>query len=428
MDSINDRFLLAVGKIDDDFLAEYEKTDVKALSKQIKRTERVRPLSVIVSLFLVLVLLPSAISDLFIPSVPSYENAYFSADDIKDLYYSDLLFGGPTQFYATTTVWGVPKWNIDNIRSLTELPIYHTIPRYGIASKDEFEAFISKYQSAVTSIIKSDCTFEIKESKYTNSDRDIISYYANDKDIRFDGEAPFNRIIMNTKRAEINYPDALPTFRRYASDKEITKAVMPFAEFVLSAFQKDYPDYRINRYYYSINTDCTTSISVEFYNASQSISSEVDSLTGEKQEYLEFSFYVENDDDSDILKLSSIYYYEMTQQKKESYNEIARLRKLSLKEAEALLKNGYYFADSVCGFCAANSNKAVDFTKGYDRVSLVYRESKNGVSVPFYCFYVKTRHNIFTGVREYGYVYVPAIEVSGLADYFEGQHIGHSFK
>ena len=197
MDSINDRFLLAVGKIDDDFLAEYEKTDVKALSKQIKRTERVRTLSVIVSLFLVLVLLPSAISDLFIPSVPSYENAYFSADDIKDLYYSDLLFGAPTQFYATTTVWGVPKWNIDNIRSLTELPIYHTIPRYGIASKDEFEAFISKYQSAVTSIIKSDCTFEIKESKYTNSDRDIISYYANDKDIRLDGEAPFNRIIMN---------------------------------------------------------------------------------------------------------------------------------------------------------------------------------------------------------------------------------------
>lgn len=97
---------------------------------------------------------------------------------------------------------------------------------------------------------------------------------------------------------------------------------------------------------------------------------------------------------------------------------------LTLSEAEALLSKGYVFGGHGCTLCMANQ-PAVDFSD-YDAVSLEYVAApdspgqKSRLSLPFYAFYKYIGENEY-GIPTYAKTYVPAIEISGLEEYFS-QH------
>jgi len=431
MDILNDRLLAAVGEIDESFLEEFESTDLSRLARQSRRKERLRRSVAVCSLVLSLVLLLTARFPRSIPPVPAYENAYFTAEELISLYASEGEYGVPsiggagTVNYQTVIVRGAPTWNIDTVKDLETLAVYSTLPdSFYPTDKAAFESFVARYRGAIESIIRIDSDFEIRERSAYGSD--IVEYDTGEKGVSMEVYHTRYIISLDIENLESLYPGELPAISRFASDDEILEALMPYAKFVLSAWGKAYSDLEIARDYASTDSDCSASVSVRFYDKEKAFSHEVDSYMGGKEECLIFSFYENGSEDTEKLMLSHIWYREMTEAKKESLEQVAKLRRLPLSEAEALLQNGCFFSGNVCPFCAAENHKAVDFTKGYDEVSLVYRMSRNGMLIPFYRFYVKTRQDLWSGLREYGYVYVPAVEVSGLSDFFEAKHAGHA--
>ena len=90
---------------------------------------------------------------------------------------------------------------------------------------------------------------------------------------------------------------------------------------------------------------------------------------------------------------------------------------LSLAEAEELLAQGYVFASHVCRLCMQEQDE-VDFTD-YDYVSLEYVYG-DSYGIPFYTFYKKLEEYADGTVR-YAKTMVPAIEASGMEEYFEDQ-------
>lgn len=91
---------------------------------------------------------------------------------------------------------------------------------------------------------------------------------------------------------------------------------------------------------------------------------------------------------------------------------VGKAKTIPLEEAEAMLEAGYVFNATKCLICRPTGCD-VDFSE-YDSVGLVYRKSIAGHylwSVPCYAFY---KHK----GDEYAAVYIPAVEVTGLTEYF----------
>lgn len=90
---------------------------------------------------------------------------------------------------------------------------------------------------------------------------------------------------------------------------------------------------------------------------------------------------------------------------------------LTLAEAEDLLDKGYIFCPHFCSICLQEQG-AVDFSD-YDRVSLEYVYGKD-YAIPFYTFYKKLGDNADGSVR-YAKTMIPAIDATGMEEYFESQ-------
>ena len=101
------------------------------------------------------------------------------------------------------------------------------------------------------------------------------------------------------------------------------------------------------------------------------------------------------------------------------------VKMISLKEAEALLDKGYVFGGHSCSLCMAEQEKVsfenYDFA-GFEYLFDSYPQITTGI--PFYTFYkqIGTAQN---GNLIYAKTYVPAIEISGYEEYFEGQEAAH---
>lgn len=91
---------------------------------------------------------------------------------------------------------------------------------------------------------------------------------------------------------------------------------------------------------------------------------------------------------------------------------VSKAKTIPLAEAEAHLEAGYVYGATKCLLCR-ETDCDVDFLE-YDSVGLVYKKSTAGHylwSVPFYAFYKQAEDG-------YAAVYVPAVEVTGLAEHF----------
>lgn len=102
------------------------------------------------------------------------------------------------------------------------------------------------------------------------------------------------------------------------------------------------------------------------------------------------------------------------------YVPIGKARLLSIEEAEALLNEGYVYGlpSLACRICREKLID-VDFTD-YDAIGLQYLENRVGHRhwrVPFYAFY-KYTHTNEKGQKVYATIYVPAVELTGLEEYF----------
>ncbi len=131
-------------------------------------------------------------------------------------------------------------------------------------------------------------------------------------------------------------------------------------------------------------------------------------------EYILLYFSQDIRGEDDILYLSYFEITKMIVPIQDYYIPLGKARMLTVEEAEVLLSKGYIFSGShICPKCAKNYSE-VNFLE-YDAVKLVYIRGKGGIAVPFYEFYK------VLDTRGVAAVYVPAVEVDGLEEYFANQ-------
>jgi hypothetical protein len=101
---------------------------------------------------------------------------------------------------------------------------------------------------------------------------------------------------------------------------------------------------------------------------------------------------------------------------------VGKARMLTIAEAQELIAKGYVYGGHGCTLCRAEESE-LSFDE-YDKVTLTYTgeyAGEYGWYVPFYTFYKKS--NAYGG--QYYTVIVPAVELSGLEDYFAEQTVVH---
>ncbi len=126
--------------------------------------------------------------------------------------------------------------------------------------------------------------------------------------------------------------------------------------------------------------------------------------------------------DSSIFSCTYITYRSERAAESDYYTLLGKAKKISLAQAEEMLQNGYVFGGHACGYCMSKQEEVV--FDSYDYVGFEYLTGTN-IRVPFYAFYKKISDTDEYGRAEYAKTYVCAVELSGLAEYFEAQKAYH---
>ncbi len=133
-------------------------------------------------------------------------------------------------------------------------------------------------------------------------------------------------------------------------------------------------------------------------------------------------YFSQDGTDDSIFTCEEIYYECERAPESDYYTLLGKAHKISLAQAEEMLKNGYVFGGHACEYCMSKQEEVVFDT--YDYVGFEYITGKN-ISVPFYAFYKKISDADEYGNTKYAKTYVCAVELSGLTEYFEAQKTYH---
>lgn len=209
-------------------------------------------------------------------------------------------------------------------------------------------------------------------------------------------------------------------------DDELISSLEPLRDKLFELLGVSYPDARVVRTFHEWSDYGVARLYVYFYDKSAEVvpPQDLPFLAGD---YIMLDFdNIENwegDNVSrDLLTNASVRY--VRQRGEGKYSVIKTVPAIGLERAEEYLLKGWVFGGHSCPLCMAQQD-AVSF-EGYDAVSLVYVRCGEDMEdlVPFYAFFKALRTTDSGTV--YARTYVPAVEVSGMEEYFESQIPYHS--
>ena len=211
------------------------------------------------------------------------------------------------------------------------------------------------------------------------------------------------------------------------SDGQIISALEPLRRELSAIFGVSLPDIRVSRHYDSWSEHGAAWLDVYFYDASaHPLNAYLDVPVSD---YVQLSFdnaenYAGDVVSDDILEKVVILYSHRRMAAETEYTEKDYGPLMGLEKAEEYLRKGWVFGGHSCPLCMAEQ-EAVTFDT-YDAWGLTYITTWNEAggtptgALPFYVFY-KALGQAENGSTAYAQTYVPAVEVSGMAEYFEAQ-------
>ncbi len=362
------------------------------------------------------VTVPPEVTDPLRIMAPEYENALLSAEQIGDLFSG--TYGG-TKVYEKVGFPNEALFTAPEIPDAKNINVYQWT--YDVKPS---EAELRTVLEDVFPVIEEMCgidipmpTIEHTEYAYTaltiiEGKRIYAASRAADTYVNWEND--------NNTPLEIN--GEMLYAKNTQTDEEIMQslsAVIPYLEHI---FGMDLSAYKIMRDYSSAGS-AIYGMKIYLYSANQIH----DEMLKQYDEYpprycggdmlcLNYSI-LDNGLGSDTVVCREMKY---SKQQQPWYEVYAKCRMLSLDEAEYLLKQGCVFSTHNCPLCMAQQAE-VDFSD-YDHVSLEYVFDDYGV--PFYTFYKKIEESA-DGSVQYAKTMVPAIEVSGLEEYFAEQQKYH---
>ena len=433
-------FLDGVSQIEADVVESFVAMDVR-LQRKAGRSKSQRAwmrVGAVAACFAVIVgavmVVPTLWRMVTLPDVPTWDNPPYTAEEISKLF-PMTLEGVATNAYTQVYVPDAKYLYIDEIPDDDYMNIYGYREIENELNQEEFKAFIDGILPPLADSLQVNVPqYQIEENHYdtgstlsVSMETGVYSIHTYQKTtgstFRLYNISGWNRkIILDGETVQVD---------QRLSDKEIIESIQSIKSKLFDIFNVSFTDVRIIREYDGYSKYGAEWVEIYFFDEDAHPLNVMRSRP--ISDYICISFdnnenYAGDIVSNGILTVPTIVYFDRHNDVMETYPVIAQAKRISLKEAEALLYNGYVFGGHSCPLCMAAQDK-VSFD-GYDFVDMEYVlgvDTKKGqplMALPFYAFYKKigTSEN---GNSIYAKTYVAAIEVGGYEEYFNSQKDEH---
>ena len=432
-----------LNQIDMSFIEEYINEKCKYKKKRSIRSLAVRmsAAAACAALIFTAIIVPIRLLDFPPPDVttsgdgtvsppPIFEKLSFTADDIDHVMKSIDTYGSTNAYrkvyvpdakylYVTPIPYGKKTAYIYEYQETEPKSISKT--EFNKIASDIFTSLDSKLGSG-----SADFTYEIDYSEKNDEyDTDTVIAGIN-VSLSYSQSSTFVYLSSQNYGECISLKGESIKVDENLSDEEILKSLEPVKKLLFEAFNIEFSNAKVARHFLE-SGDGAFSLIVSFYNMTdyaKPLEIALDYVN------IEFSKSENSTEDTGIFEIRTIYYRKDHYPVEQKYTIKAENKLISISEAEKLLYKGYVFGGHSCRLCMEAQDK-ISF-KGYDFVEIEYifdRDysvfpSKPTVAIPFYAFYKKIG-KAENGNMIYAKTYVPAVEVSGLDEYFKGQIKNH---
>lgn len=359
------------------------------------------------------------------PAVPVWEDTMFSAQDIAG--FMKVYDSAGIQAYQEVYAPSKEYLYANQVPSGKYLDIYQHNELSAALQEQEFKDFIDSFNGKFSSALGVEAPQFSKRFFYEDSIKtweDAGKYHISVTQATShyqvtcfgSSDAEDDTTVLDGETVQID-------LRK--SDRQIINSLKSVKNKLFDIFGVTFEDAKVVREY-SGGSKVACRILVIFYNAAEHPLNTYTEYPYVCSDFIRISFdniqnHPSEDVSDSIINDVSISYVQHRIDVSEEYKSIAREKRISLKEAEALLYNGYTFGGHTCDLCMAN-NDYLSF-EGYDLVGFEYLfDEKQNLGIPFYTFYKRTN---FRGEEIFAKTYVPAIPVSGYEEYFESQLKNH---
>ena len=417
-----EKFISAVGEIDESVFARYNEVEQKILKRAVlkKRVLRVVYFAACFCAFagIMITAVRSGVFDIQeVSKPPVNEKLFFTAKEIASIFsgYESVGISSYETVYAPDN-----EYFSSDKTQYNEFATVYRVNDYGCPTdENEFKSFTDditgRFAHYIDVLVPE---YEIQDTFDTlfHLDEYTCMSRQTDKLNTFWLVATFN---SQSNGAVISFEDRKITVDQTCSDEEIIKSLEQVKYILFDVFNVEFSEISVNRIYDN-SANRVSQINVLFYNDTHH------SLMNYK-DYISLNFKpYDNSVYTKYFDCTHIYYQQFRFETDKLLSSISEIRQITVEEAEELLFKGYTFGGHSCPICMSEQKK-VDFVD-YDCVNIKYfnfsSQDVSEVYIPFYAFYKQIGVAV-NGNIEYAVTYVPAIEVSGYEEYFENQKKNH---
>lgn len=358
-------------------------------------------------------------------NTPVFDGAYFTAAEVAS------VFGGVKSSATATTSYqkiyvSHPEYlNINAIPSDEYLTISHT-PIGKKYNKSEFQAFLDEYLPKISKALNITIPeYTIEKNSGYNALIKSGDYYI------YVGQNKTNHTIFikninhdNSGNNNLVFYNQTVMIDQTHTNTEITNSLSELSSYLSKVFDNSKKGISIKRIFDSYSKNGATSVQLNYNFDDNTVLSSSLSINFDNSKWHEDVIVSSNK-----LYDAEIKFRQERAQGLSDNIEIVKVNRISLQQAEELLKKGYTFGGNSCPVCQSEQ-EPVSFDK-YDYVSFEYITSNSAAQdgtrkiLPFYVFYkyIDTSENQNLC---YAKTYVPAFEVSGIEEYFTNKHQKHN--
>ncbi len=361
-----------------------------------------------------------------ISKLPVYDDAVYTAQDIA------AVFSGAvdsyTKYYKTVHAegeTGIYFYEDDGAEYMT---VYANTEQKCAPSVGELYGLRNRTLERAMEMMGAD-----GERKYIDGEYDgysDISVQSGEYNVIYTQDEHYNRVILAShalpEQQILTLDGVVVEADCTKNDGELIASLSEVRKKLAELFGVDYPDAKVVRLYDGY-TDGVDELKIYLYDKdAHPLNSQSGTVPLSSHYYLCFR----NTTGNQIFREVVVYFYESRMPAMSLVEPVAKVKRITVEEAEEMLSAGCVFGGHACELCRQNQD-AVDFSE-YDRVGLEYyihslytfSTSVRRTGIPFYAFYKKTG-TAQNGHDIYAKTYVPAFKVSGYEEYFEAQKANH---
>lgn len=426
-----EKFISAVGEIDESVFARYNEVEQKILKRAVlkKRVLRVVYFAACFCAFagIMITAVRSGVFDIQevskppviqeVSKPPVNEKLFFTAKEIASIfsgYESEGISSYETVYAPDNEYFSSDKMQY------TEFATVYRENDYGCPTDEkEFKSFTDDITGRFAHYIDVPVPeYEIRDTLDISIQLDEYLCFSGQTD-KYNSFWLVATLNSQSNGAVISLENREISIDQTCSDEEIIKSLEQVKRILFDVFNVEFSEISVNRIYDN-SANRVSQINVLFYNDTyRSFMNYKDFIA------LRFKPY-DNSVYSKYFDCTLIDYKQYRVETDKLLSSIPEIRQITVEEAEELLFKGYTFGGHSCPICMSEQKK-VDFVD-YDCVNIKYfifsSQDVSEVYIPFYAFY-KQIGVAENGNIEYAVTYVPAIEVSGYEEYFENQKKNH---